>query len=631
MPNKITQLFNIKHPIIQAGMIWNSGWKLASAASNSGILGLIGAGSMYPQVLREHIQKCKKATNKPFGINVPMLYPNVQEIMDIIVEEDVKIVFTSAGNPKTWTKWLQEKGITVVHVVSSVKFALKAQESGVDAVVAEGFEAGGHNGRDETTTLTLIPMVKEQIQIPLIAAGGIATGKAMLAAMVLGADAVQVGSRFVASEESSAHQDFKQVVVDAKEGDTQLTLKELAPVRLIKNKFFSEVQELYKTSPTPEQLKELLGRARAKRGMFEGDLEDGELEIGQIAGLIHDIKPVAQIVEDMTKSCGALPPSLKAYYRFNQGVAGGNNAGVTTLNDETGVNNGTLTSFSLSGALSNWVAGKYTPNSITTNSLSICQGDSALIFGVYQNTSGSYQDTLLAANGCGDSLIVTNLIITPTVNTVLNTIICQGDSVLIGGLYQSVAGNYVDSLQASNGCDSLFTTVLILNSLPSVSIAAFVPNTIWVGSSPVSLPAGTPILGTYSGNGVSGGNFDPAISGLGSHFVTYTFTDGNGCVNSDSTDMLVVAGVGLNENNTSSNIKIFPNPTKDVLTIQVSEKRDKDLEINLVNVTGKTVKSITIPENTQKIKLRIADLNKGIYYLIIPENNHKGIYKVTKF
>ena len=299
MPNKITQLFNIKHPIIQAGMIWNSGWKLASAASNSGILGLIGAGSMYPQVLREHIQKCKKATNKPFGINVPMLYPNVQEIMDIIVEEDVKIVFTSAGNPKTWTKWLQEKGITVVHVVSSVKFALKAQESGVDAVVAEGFEAGGHNGRDETTTLTLIPMVKEQIQIPLIAAGGIATGKAMLAAMVLGADAVQVGSRFVASEESSAHQDFKQVVVDAKEGDTQLTLKELAPVRLIKNKFFSEVQELYKTSPTPEQLKELLGRARAKRGMFEGDLEDGELEIGQIAGLIHDIKPVAQIVEDM--------------------------------------------------------------------------------------------------------------------------------------------------------------------------------------------------------------------------------------------------------------------------------------------------------------------------------------------
>ncbi|MBU2939520.1 nitronate monooxygenase [Lacinutrix sp. C3R15] len=299
MQNRITQLFNIKHPIIQAGMIWNSGWKLASAASNAGVLGLIGAGSMYPDVLREHIQKCKQATNKPFGVNVPMLYPNIEEIMNIIVEEGVKIVFTSAGNPKTWTKWLQEKGITVVHVVSSVKFALKAQEAGVDAIVAEGFEAGGHNGRDETTTLTLIPMVKENLQIPLIAAGGIATGQAMLAAMVLGADAVQVGSRFVASEESSAHQAFKKVVVDAKEGDTQLTLKELAPVRLIKNKFYNQLQELYKTSPTTEQLKELLGRARAKRGMFEGDLEDGELEIGQIAGLIHDIKPTAQIVEDM--------------------------------------------------------------------------------------------------------------------------------------------------------------------------------------------------------------------------------------------------------------------------------------------------------------------------------------------
>ncbi len=299
MANRITELFNIKYPIIQAGMIWNSGWRLASAASNSGILGLIGAGSMYPDVLLEHIQKCKAATDLPFGVNVPMLYPNITEIMDIIVEEDVKIVFTSAGNPKTWTKWLQDKGITVVHVVSSVKFALKAQAAGVDAVVAEGFEAGGHNGRDETTTLTLIPMVKEQLEIPLIAAGGIATGKAMLACMVLGADGVQVGSRFVASEESSAHQAFKQVVVDAKEGDTQLTLKELAPVRLIKNKFYNELQELYKTAPTPEQLKELLGRARAKRGMFEGDLEDGELEIGQIAGLIHDVKPVAEIVQDM--------------------------------------------------------------------------------------------------------------------------------------------------------------------------------------------------------------------------------------------------------------------------------------------------------------------------------------------
>lgn len=299
MKNKISALFHIKYPIIQAGMIWNSGWQLASAASNAGILGLIGAGSMYPDVLRKHIIKCKAATDKPFGVNVPMLYPNITEIMDIIVEENVKIVFTSAGNPKTWTKWLQDKGITVVHVVSSVKFALKAQEAGVDAIVAEGFEAGGHNGRDETTTLTLIPMVKEQLQIPLIAAGGIATGKAMLACMVLGADGVQVGSRFVASEESSAHQNFKQTVVDVKEGDTQLTLKELAPVRLVKNKFYNDLQNLYKTSPTPQQLKELLGRARAKRGMFEGDLEDGELEIGQIAGLIHNIKPVAEIVKDM--------------------------------------------------------------------------------------------------------------------------------------------------------------------------------------------------------------------------------------------------------------------------------------------------------------------------------------------
>ncbi|WP_417557663.1 NAD(P)H-dependent flavin oxidoreductase [Mesoflavibacter zeaxanthinifaciens] len=301
MQNRITDLFNIKYPIVQGGMIWNSGWRLASAASNSGILGLIGAGSMYPDVLREHIQKCKQATDKPFGVNVPMLYPNIEEIMNIIVEEGVKIVFTSAGNPKTWTKWLQDKGITVVHVVSSVKFALKAQDAGVDAVVAEGFEAGGHNGRDETTTLTLIPMVKEHLKIPLLAAGGIATGKAILACMVLGADGVQVGSRFVASTESSAHQAFKQVVVDAKEGDTQLTLKELAPVRLIKNKFFNDVEALYKTSPTPEQLKELLGRARAKKGMFEGDLDEGELEIGQISGLIHDIKPVAEIVKEMVE------------------------------------------------------------------------------------------------------------------------------------------------------------------------------------------------------------------------------------------------------------------------------------------------------------------------------------------
>ena len=299
MSNKITTLFNIKYPIIQAGMIWASGWRLASAASNAGALGLIGAGSMYPEVLREHIQKCKKATDQPFGVNVPMLYPNIEEIMDIIVEEGVKIVFTSAGNPKIWTAWLKERGITVVHVVSSVKFALKAQEAGVDAVVAEGFEAGGHNGREETTTLTLIPMVKEQLQIPLIAAGGIATGSAMLAVMILGADGVQVGSRFVACEEASSHQLFKKMVVDAKEGDTHLTLKELAPVRMLKNKFYDELQELYKKGPTVDELKALLGRARAKRGMFEGDLEDGELEIGQIAGLIHDIKPAAQIVDDL--------------------------------------------------------------------------------------------------------------------------------------------------------------------------------------------------------------------------------------------------------------------------------------------------------------------------------------------
>jgi enoyl-[acyl-carrier protein] reductase II len=301
MANRITTLFQIKYPIIQAGMVWNSGWKLASASSNAGALGLIGAGSMYPEVLREHIQKCKKATDKPFGVNVPMLYPDIEKIMAIIEEEGVKIVFTSAGNPKTWTKWLKDKGITVVHVVSSVKFALKAQEAGVDAVVAEGFEAGGHNGREETTTLTLIPMVKEQIQIPLIAAGGIATGQAMLAAMVLGADGVQIGSRFAASEESSAHQAFKQAIVNAQEGDTKLTLKELAPVRLIKNKFYEEIESLYKMAPTTEQLKELLGRGRSKRGMFEGDLDEGELEIGQIAGLIHDIKSAATIIQDLMK------------------------------------------------------------------------------------------------------------------------------------------------------------------------------------------------------------------------------------------------------------------------------------------------------------------------------------------
>lgn len=297
--NKITKLFNIQYPIIQGGMIWNSGYKLASAVSNAGGLGLIGAGSMYPDVLREHIQKCKKATDKPFGVNVPMLYPNIEEIMQIIVEEEVKIVFTSAGNPKTWTQFLKDKGITVVHVVSSSKFALKAQEAGVDAVVAEGFEAGGHNGREETTTLTLIPMVKEKISIPLIAAGGIATGRGMLAAMVLGADGVQMGSRFAASIESSAHDNFKQTILNTDEGGTHLTLKELAPVRLIKNKFYNDVQELYSKCPSVDDLKELLGRARAKRGMFEGDLIEGELEIGQIAGLIHDIKSVKQIIDEV--------------------------------------------------------------------------------------------------------------------------------------------------------------------------------------------------------------------------------------------------------------------------------------------------------------------------------------------
>ncbi|PHQ56228.1 MAG: nitronate monooxygenase [Lutibacter sp.] len=313
MKNKITELFKIEHPIIQAGMVWNSGWKLASAVSNSGGLGLIGAGSMYPDVLREHIQKCKKATNKPFGINVPMLYPNIEEIIQLIIDEGIKIVFTSAGNPKTWTPFLKEKGFTVVHVVSSVKFALKSELAGVDAVVAEGFEAGGHNGREETTTFTLIPMVKEKLKIPVIAAGGIATGRGMLAAMVLGADGVQIGSRFVASNESSAHINFKEKVVEIEDGDTHLTLKELAPVRLIKNKFFNEIQALYQLKPTIEELKEKLGKARSKKGMFEGDLEDGELEIGQIAGLIHEIKPAAEIVQEIVKEFNEVKKSFQFY------------------------------------------------------------------------------------------------------------------------------------------------------------------------------------------------------------------------------------------------------------------------------------------------------------------------------
>ncbi|MGY5850194.1 NAD(P)H-dependent flavin oxidoreductase [Salegentibacter sp. F14] len=297
--NKITSLFNIKYPLIQAGMIWASGWRLASAVSNAGGLGIIGSGSMYPEVLREHIEKCKKATDKPFAVNVPMLYPDIEKLMEIIVEGGVEIVFTSAGNPKVWTKHLQENNIKVVHVVSSVKFALKSEEAGVDAVVAEGFEAGGHNGRDETTTFTLIPMVKEKLKIPIIAAGGIGTGRGMLAAMVLGADAVQVGSRFVASHEASSHPNFKDMVVKAGEGDTILTLKELAPVRLLKNKFYQDIERMYRSSPSKEDLISLLGRARAKKGMFEGDLEEGELEIGQVAGLIHEIQPAAEIVRTM--------------------------------------------------------------------------------------------------------------------------------------------------------------------------------------------------------------------------------------------------------------------------------------------------------------------------------------------
>ena len=297
--NRICELFGIQHPIVQAGMVWNSGWKLAAASSNAGILGLIGAGSMYPEVLREHIQKCKAATSHPFGVNIPLLYPDIDQLIEVVLEEKVKIVVTSAGNPATWTEKLKSHGIIVVHVVSSAKFALKAQNAGVDAVVAEGFEAGGHNCREETTTLTLLPMVLNAVNIPVIAAGGIASGRAMLAMEALGAHGVQIGSRFVASQESSAHENFKQMVVQAKEGDTLLTLKELAPVRLLKNKFFDDVQELYRNGGSVEDLKTLLGRARAKRGMFEGDLVEGELEIGQVAGQINDIKTVAEIVRDI--------------------------------------------------------------------------------------------------------------------------------------------------------------------------------------------------------------------------------------------------------------------------------------------------------------------------------------------
>lgn len=296
MENKITDLFGIQYPIIQAGMVWVSGHKLASAVSNAGGLGLIGAGSMYPDVLREHIRKCKKETSKPFGVNIPLFYPDLQEILEIILEERVKIVFSSAGNPKLYTKALQDEGVCVTHVVSSVKFARKAEEAGVDAIVAEGFEAGGHNGREETTTFTLIPMVRREIDLPLLAAGGIASGDGMLGAMALGADGVQIGSRFVASTESSAHINFKEKVLMTQDGGTHLTLKELTPVRLIKNTFYDKVQELYKKNASKEELSALLGRARAKLGMFEGDLDEGELEIGQIAGLIDEINPAADII-----------------------------------------------------------------------------------------------------------------------------------------------------------------------------------------------------------------------------------------------------------------------------------------------------------------------------------------------
>ena len=299
--NKITSLFNIKYPIIQGGMIWHSGWRLASAVSNNGGLGLIGAGSMYPDILRENIQKCKKATEQPFGVNVPMLYPNLEEIIQIILEEGVKIVFTSAGNPKTYTETLQKEGVKVAHVVSSTKFAMKCEEAGVDAIVAEGFEAGGHNGRDETTTFCLIPNVKRHISKPLIAAGGIALGSQMKAAMILGADGVQIGSRFAMTEEASSHQNFKNKVISLNEGDTQLTLKELAPVRLVKNKFFHDLEKLYESGRNVEALKETLGRARAKRGMFEGDLEEGELEIGQVSALIDEILPVEQVFKNLIK------------------------------------------------------------------------------------------------------------------------------------------------------------------------------------------------------------------------------------------------------------------------------------------------------------------------------------------
>ncbi|MCH8903415.1 MAG: nitronate monooxygenase [Bacteroidetes bacterium] len=299
MTNRITELFGIEYPIIQAGMVWCSPWELASAVSNAGGLGIIGSASMYPDVLHTHIQRCKESTDKPFAVNVALMYPDIDKLMDIIVGEEVKIVFTSAGNPATWTSFLKEKDIKVVQVVGSVKFAVKSEQAGVNAIVAEGFEAGGHNGREETTTMVLIPLVKEAVKIPVLAAGGIATGRAMLAAMALGADGVQIGTRFVASEESSGHQNFKDRIVGLGEGETKLVLKKLIPVRMIKNQFFEQVNEAEHRGASEEELKKLLGKARAKQGMFEGNLEEGELEIGEVGALIKEIKPAAQIVKEI--------------------------------------------------------------------------------------------------------------------------------------------------------------------------------------------------------------------------------------------------------------------------------------------------------------------------------------------
>ncbi|MBL7933859.1 MAG: DUF561 domain-containing protein [Bacteroidia bacterium] len=303
--NRICKLFAIEKPIVQAGMIWCSGWELASAVSNAGGLGLIGSGSMYPEILKEHIRKCKAATSKPFGVNIPLLYPDIEKHIQIVIDEKVPIVFTSAGSPKTWTPLLKQNGIVVVHVVSAVKFAVKCQEAGVDAIVAEGFEAGGHNGREESTTMVLIPQVKQHVNIPVIAAGGIGFGAQMAAAFALGAEGVQIGSRFVATPESSAHANFKQAVINSVEGGTQLTLKQLTPVRLIKNKFFNEVDRAEKRGASAEELTNLLGRARAKKGMFEGDLEEGELEIGQVSSAIKTLKPAAEVVDEI-------------YHEFNQ-------------------------------------------------------------------------------------------------------------------------------------------------------------------------------------------------------------------------------------------------------------------------------------------------------------------------